>query len=118
MINPIVGTEDNMTGTDALVGYLYLGKNKECALQAFWTGTAEGQFKIYASVKNASGGNQGGSDPEWEDTDWEELTDGEVDVTSGDGAHLWEITSKCPWLKIVYTNTTGTGTLNVEAYIK
>jgi len=79
------------------------------SIQAVHSGTAAGTFKLQGSNDPGDNGSgQGVSQP----TNWTDISDSPQAV-SGAGSVLWDVT-ECSyrWVRMIYTATSGTGTLN------
>ncbi len=85
------------------------------AIQAYWTGTSTGTLKLQAScdapVRTTQTSN-GGPDVV---TNWTDIANSSTPVISGGGNFIWNFTG-CfyRYVRLVYTNATGTGSLSAE----
>ena len=72
-------------------------------IQAVWTGSPVGSIKVQASLN---------------DTNWSDVSDSSQAV-SGAGSFLWSFALQAySFFRVVYTATSGSGTLNVTAATK
>ena len=99
------------TGIDLISGYAY-------SIQAYWTGGSApvGTFKLQASNDPGdTGSGQGVSQP----THWTDVTSSSQAITGTPGSILYDVT-ECAyrWVRLVYTNTSGTATLNATINVK
>lgn len=80
-----------------------------CYLQAVWTGTPTGTFKVQTS------GDPDDAPP----TNWDDYPESEVAVAGAAGSQSWDIVKTgASWARLVYTNASGTGTLNARSNLK
>jgi hypothetical protein len=109
-----------MTGTAVVEQIFFLGKGsrklKNWSAQAEWTGTPTGTLKVQVSNKNPLGPNDNGSFPSFVAGDWVDLPDTTVAIAGSAGNQVYDAEdASYAWVKVIYTNTSGTGTLNVIA---
>ncbi len=72
------------------------------SFHAKWTGTPTGSFKL-----------QGSNDVESTVTDWEDIPGSTLAVAGAAGTQMWNYAdAPFRWVRIVYTATSGTGTLS------
>lgn len=109
----VPGTTNNMTGV-AVVTSLVMDMRTiyACAIQAKWTGTAVGTFSIQGSLDYKP--NQAGGTPLNSGT-WDDMGITPANLPAGSANHtLIDIgATGIPFIRIVYTNSSGTGTLTV-----
>lgn len=112
---PITGTTNNMTGTSAITGTpMWIYGLSRVTFQAIWTGTPTGVFSVQVAenpndIFNADGTVK--STVKWttltSPSGWTAL---QPAGAAGDAAFaLADLSSK--WIRPIYTNASGTGTL-------
>lgn len=108
--NAAIVTDGDMTGTEVIYSDpISLDKFVCCFIQAVWTGTPNGSFKVQIC----------GDADEVTPTNWGDYPDSTVAVTGAAGSHHWDIVKTgASWARLVYTNTSGTGVLNVRSNLK
>lgn len=75
---------------------------QDFSFHAKWTGTPTGSFKL-----------QGSNDVGDSVTDWEDIPGSTLAVAGAAGTQMWNYTrSPFRWVRIVYTATSGSGTLS------
>lgn len=84
-----------------------------CSIQATWTGgSADGALKLQTSCQNVpvgTGTNQSAQVVNW--TDYS----GTTTVVAGAGSFTWRLPAMGDkWVRVVYTRTSGTGSLTVD----
>lgn len=80
---------------------LILEQSQDFSIQAKWTGTPTGSFKLQCS-----------NDVEATVTDWEDIPGSTLAVAGAAGTQVWNYTgAPFRWVRIVYTATSGSGTL-------
>lgn len=84
------------------------------AIQAVYTGTPTGTFKLQASVDPVKDGPPNTPQP----TNWDDITDSSFTVSSA-GVYIWNVTDAMyTWVRLVYTDSSGgTSTAIVNARI-
>lgn len=87
-----------------------------CAIQAVWTGTPNGTIKLQAScdlpVNNIGQGSQ-------TVTNWTDIANTPQVIAGSSGNFMWNITSAMyRYVRLTYTNTSGSGTLNAVMCVK
>lgn len=103
-----------MTGTDVLSGVFFLGDAKNYSVHAEWTGTPTGTLKLQGSGKYPQGLVSGNTLPPFVDSDFVDITDATAATGGAAGEQLFDVEdASYAWVKVVYTNTSGTGVLNV-----
>lgn len=85
------------------------------ALQAYWTGTPVGTFKLQGSCDAPGKTTQtsnGGPDIV---TNWSDIANSTTTAAGSSGNFVWNFNG-CffRYVRLVYTNASGTGTLNAE----
>lgn len=91
---------------------IWLGHAAGVAIQAVWTGTPNGAFKLQCAV-DPQVPSPGITNPTI--TNWEDIASSNYSVTGSAGTYTWNITSAFyPWIRVVYTNTSSTGTLSIR----
>lgn len=85
-------------------------KQAKCfAIQAVWTGDASGNFSLEASC-DAN---------DVVPTNWDAVADTTVAAGGESGSHLYNITDAgYSWVRVVYTNLSGTGEADLRASVK
>lgn len=89
-----------------------------CAIQVVWTGTPNGTFKLQASDDKPSRQTQTSSGGPDTITNWTDITDSSYTIAGTAGDYMWNITDVMYRnIRLVYTNTSGTGTLTVAQIV-
>lgn len=111
--NDLIVDAGSMTGTATINSDpIWLGNAMGVAIQAVWTGTPNGSFKIQCSI-DPQVPQPGASTPTI--TNWEDVADSSYAVTGSAGSYTWNIESAYfAWARVVYTNTSSTGTLTAR----
>jgi hypothetical protein len=108
---------NQMTGTQAITSPpTEISLKDNIAYELTWTGTPVGTFAVQVSIDYNPGNTQskGGYDP----GTWQNLpltdTNGNPLVASGSPGQIFmNLTEICfPWIRVQYTNTSGTGVLS------
>ncbi len=114
LANDLIISAGSMTSTDVINSDpFWVGHAMGYAIQAVWTGTPTGTIKIQVSIdpQEPTVGNSG----EPTVTNWEDLASSSYSITGSAGTYMWNVTSAYyRWVRVVYTNASGTGTLNVR----
>ena len=86
-------------------------KMEQCSIQAVWSGSSPtGAFKIQASNDIVSSAASVST--------WSDLSDSSYSITA-DGDFMWALSpASYRFIRLVYTRTSGTGTLNAKALCK
>lgn len=113
-------TAGSMTGTATITSAsIPIDQLIGIALQAVWTGTPNGTIKLQGSVDGPTGQTQvsnGGPDTI---ANWTDISDSSYSITGVAGNFLWDFDQpNFRNIRVVYTNTSSTGTLNVKACLK
>lgn len=96
------------TGTDTSTE-LNIKQAKCFAIQAVWTGDASGNFDLEASC------DANDTAP----TNWATISDTTVAAGGEAGSHIYNVTDAgYSWVRLTYTNLSGTGEANVRANVK
>lgn len=114
----IPGAANNMTGTSVITSAVLVIRTLSCAaIQAVWTGTPTGTFSIQGSLDYNPDAMSNGlplSAGTWRDIG--------VSLTAPSGSAsdaLADIAlSGIPYIRVVYTNASGNGTLTVTGFAK
>lgn len=89
------------------------------AVQAEWTGTPTGAFKLQASCDSPPNGSQvsnGGPDTV---TNWTDIANSSYSISGSAGNYMWNFTgSFYNYVRLVYTNTSGSGSLKANLCLK
>lgn len=89
------------------------------AVQAVWTGTPTGTFKLQASCDTPPNQSQvanGGPDPI---THWDDIANSSYAVGGSAGSYTWNFNgSFYNYMRLVYTNASGTGTVTANLCVK
>jgi len=92
-----------------------------CAIQAVFTATPTGTFKIQASSDPATSYNSGNGQGANPIVNWTDVANSSYAVTAS-GNYMWNIFDVCyNWVRLVYTDTSGgtsTATLMVQINAK
>lgn len=112
----IPAVTNNMTGVIVVTSAVVDLRTNTCAsLQAVWTGTAAGSFSIQGSLTykpNAVGGQAIAGT-------WDDIGASFADPAGSAGHSLVDLAlTGIPFIRVVYTNASGTGTLLVMACSK
>ncbi len=112
-------TDVSMTGTTTITSDpLPLDQIFGFAVQASWTGTPEGVFSLQASSQSPMGSQvgSGGPDPI---TLWDTIAGSAASAVGSSGSFMWNVnTAFYRYVRLVYTNTTGTGLLSAIVSVK
>lgn len=117
-----VFTNQTMTGTINSIG-CEINQEFSWSIQAEWTGAPVGAFTIQVSNDNAplaaSTSNPVGPDPAANVVNWSTYTGSAVVTTGAPGNWTW-IAQLAPykWVRLSYTATSGTGTVNANLFGK
>jgi hypothetical protein len=113
ILNDMALVDGVMDSTDTIYSdWIWLGHAAGACIQAVWTGTPEGALKLQCSVdpKTLSPGE---SFPTLSNP--EDIADSSYTITGAAGSYTWNVDAVFyPWIRVVYTNTSSTGTLNVR----
>jgi hypothetical protein len=111
--NDLAVDAGSMTGTATINSDpIWLGFAAGVAIQAVWTGTPNGSFKLQCSIDSQEP-TPGNSTPTI--TNWEDVADSSTTVTGAAGSYTWNVSDAYfRWIRVVYTNTSSTGTLTVR----
>lgn len=103
------GVADNMgSGVPALFGPSPVA-GKRVSIEARWTGTPTGTFSLECSFDGSLWRSIPGAAPEF-------TKDGNAQPAGADGVAIWNWTNvPGVMLRVVYTRTSGTGTLTLRA---
>lgn len=97
---------------DANSNPIPMEQEEMCAIQAVWTGTPVGNFTIEVSCDDGAltpSGVPTGI------TNWSTYTGSTVAAGGADGDFTWLIADlPVKWIRLKYTHTSGTGTLNAR----
>lgn len=113
-------TNGSMTGTAEIDSSpIPLEQIYGFAIQAIWTGTPNGTIKLQASSDAPSRETQqsnGGPDTV---TNWTDVANSSVSITGSAGNYMWNFNGAFyRYVRVVYVNSSSTGTLNVEMCVK
>lgn len=90
---------------------IWLEQDALCSIQAIWTGSPVGNLSLQTSLNPATAQN-GASIPE---ADWTDYTDSSTAAGGAAGNVTWRVTDVGDrWMRVVYTRTSGTGTVNIR----
>jgi len=109
-----------MNDTDPLASKpAWIGTAQGVAIQATWTGDATGAFKLQASCSSKKPNSlDANADPGIPEDSWCDLPDSDFAVTEA-GSYIWNYDGAYfPWVRVYYTPTDGSGTLDGVANIK
>lgn len=74
------------------------------ALQVSWSAAPEGTFKIQGSVDNST---------------WVDIADTSKAIVAADASYLWNLKDLAPpYIRIVWTRTSGTATCLIKFFLK
>lgn len=78
---------------------------EDFSIEAAWTGTPTGSFKVQASNTKAN---------------WDDIADSSVAVSGAAGSHIWNLNKQeYRWARLVYINQSGTGVISyANAFVK
>jgi hypothetical protein len=87
-----------------------------CSIQAIITGTAAGSIKLQGSSDSAPDANF--SIANYPVVNWTDIS-GSTQSVSGTGTVYWDISrTAASWIRVVYTASSGTGTISVQIFTK
>jgi len=113
--------DGEMTGTDENTSDpLWVGTATVFGIQALRDGDAAGSVKLQASCSPARPNTLAGNLPSVAipDEEWEDIPDSTFSVAATVG-WIWSYDGAgFNWVRAVYTNASGTGTINVRANVK
>lgn len=99
-----MGASTNSIGID-------LNQILNCSIQAVWTGTPTGTLKIQVSNDNVPYGTS--SNPSANVVNWTDYTGSSQSLSGSAGNFVWNmLDSGYRWIRLVYTRSSGTGTIN------
>lgn len=107
-------TNASMTGTDTITSApIPLDQIYGYAIQASWTGTPTGTFSLQASSESPPTQSQvanGGPD---NITLWDTIANSSYSIAGSSGTYMWNVNlAFYRYVQLVYTNTSGTGSLS------
>lgn len=119
LIMPLVilpGVTNNMTGVAVLTSkVISLVLSNSASIQAIWTGTPTGVFSIQSSLDYSENGDGSVKNP----GTWDDLGIGVVAPSGSSGSAFVDMAlTGIFYIRVVYTNSSGTGTLVVFAGVK
>ena len=106
---PLVFTNTSMTGTTTISSSaMFVGDTSLYSIQAVWTGTPAGTMKLQASNDPTPAI---GTIP-YTVSNWSDITYSFLTLTGSAGNYLWSV-DNCAYkfVRITYTNTSGSGSL-------
>ena len=88
------------------------------AIQAVWTGTPNGTVKLQASCDPPSQAQIAG--PSYSTvTNWTDVANSSYSITGSAGNYMWNVAdANYRWIRLTYTNTSGTGSMTAYACVK
>ena len=109
----------NMTGTSTINSDpIALDQIYGFAVQAFWTGTPVGNFKLQVSCDAPGDTTQTSNGGPDKVTNWTDLT-GSTQAAGGLSYFVWNINGAFyRYVRLVYTNTSGSGVLKAQICLK
>lgn len=112
-------TNGSMTGTTTINSpAIPVDQAWGYAVHAVWTGTPTGTLKLQASCDAPLLTNQTSSGVTTV-TNWTDITSSSVAVAGAAGDYMWNVTTgSYRFFRLVYTNISGTGTLNALTNVK
>lgn len=99
MVNSVNSTPFRLEGYD------------EVGIQAVFTGSPTGTFKVQISVQ------QGSDEVGTGVNNWTDVANSSQAVTAS-GNIFWDLRTGAKWVRVVYTFTSGTGNLTVQMFAK
>lgn len=88
------------------------------AIQAAWTGTPTGTIKLQASCDAPDRTNQTSSGSATV-ANWTDIADSSYAIAGAEGTYMWNVTSASyRFVRVVYTNASGDGVLDVTMCAK
>lgn len=107
--NDLAASGAAMAGTDVVVSDpIWIGHAGGYAIQAVWSGTPTGSFKLQSSVDPQE--PRAGITPSI--SNWEDIPSATGSASGAAGMKTWNIADAYyPWVRLVYTNASSTGTL-------
>lgn len=114
--NDLIVSSGSMTGTSTINSDpFWIGHAAGYCVQAVWTGTPNGAFKLQASIDPVEPSPNNSNEPTI--TNWEDVADSSYSVTGAAGSYTWNVSNAFyRWVRVVYTNTSSTGTLTSVRY--
>lgn len=105
-----------MTGTTTIVSNpIPLDQIYGFAIQAIWTGSPTGAIKLQASCDSPgreTAQSNGGPDTV---TNWTDVTNSSYSISGSAGNYMWNFNgSFYRYIRVSYTNSSGTGTLTAQ----
>jgi hypothetical protein len=89
------------------------------AVQAVWTGTPNGSLKLQASCDAPGRDNQTSNGGPDDVTNWTDIAGSTLAITGVAGNYMYNVTDAFyRYFRVVYTNTSGVGSLSVKAVVK
>lgn len=109
-----------MTGTATIVSNpIPLDQIYGFAIQAFWTGSPTGTLKLQASSDSPGRETQTSSGGPDAVTNWSDVTNSSYSITGSAGNYMWNFNGAFyRYVRISYTNISGTGTMAAEISAK
>ncbi len=106
--------DGSMTGTSVINSdSFWVGHAFGYCVQARWTGTPNGTIKLQVSIDGVEPTVGNSNEPTI--SNWEDLADSSYSITGSAGSYMWNVNEvNYRWVRVVYTNSSSTGTLNVE----
>jgi hypothetical protein len=102
-------TTDQSMGGDYTSSPVYLNQIAMGSIEAVWTGSPVGEIKLQVSVNHKEAANGGVAVA----GTWTDYTNSEYSMTTA-GSVVWNLSNiGYQYIRVVYTRTSGTGTLNV-----
>jgi hypothetical protein len=98
-----------MTGTATVVSTpINVTRVDRFTIQARWSGTPNGAIKVQVSNDDGTG-----------TLNWTDLPSSSVSITGAAGSTLYSVNNVAfVWVRLSYTNTSSTGTLNARMYTR
>lgn len=89
------------------------------AVQAVWTGTPNGSLVLQASCDAPLRDNQATNGGPDEVINWTEIAGSSYAIVGAPGNYMWNVSDAFyRYFRLVYTNTSGVGSLSVKAVVK
>lgn len=120
VIQMVFTPNNTMTGTATIsTNAIPVDQIYGFAIQAVWTGTSAGTLKLQASSDPAPKSSNVSTGGPYAVTNWTDVTNSSTAVVSGGGNFMWNFNGAFyNYVRLVYTNSSGTGAITAEICVK